>query len=77
LWPGGDLLRFIQLSRQLSFRQSLAYLKQDSAPPADPATVLEQAAAFYQQQLHHYPEARQYLEHRGLHDPGTTKILAR
>ncbi len=43
---GGDLLRFVQLSRQLSFRQSLAYLQQHSAPPADPTAALEQAAAF-------------------------------
>jgi DNA primase catalytic core len=72
---GGDLLRFIQLSRQLSFRQSLAYLEQHRAPPADPAAVLEQTAAFYQQQLHHYPEALQYLEQRGVHDPDTIQEL--
>src|SRR6478672_13505467 len=41
---GGDLLRFIQLSLHLSFRQSLAYLEQLSAPPGDPAAVLKQAA---------------------------------
>ena len=72
---GGDLLRFIQLSRQLSFRQSLAYLQQHDAAAADPAVVLEQAAVFYQQQLHRYPEARHYLEQRGLHDPGTIQDL--
>ncbi len=65
---GGDLIRFVELSRHLSFRQSLAYL-QPSAPPADSTDVLEQAAAFYQQQLPHYPEARCYLEQRGLRDP--------
>jgi len=38
---GADLLRFVQLSRQLSFRQSLAYLQQhEAAPPADPTAVL-------------------------------------
>jgi len=72
---GGDLLRFIQLSRQLSFRQSLAYLQQHDTAAADPAVVLEQAAVFYQQQLHRYPEARHYLEQRGLHDPGTIQDL--
>jgi DNA primase catalytic core len=72
---GGDLLRFIQLSRQLSFRQSLAYLQQHEAAPADPAALLEQAAAFYQQQLDCYPEARHYLKQRGLHDPGTIQEL--
>ena len=72
---GGDLLRFIQLSRQLSFCQSLAYLQQHEAASADPAVVLEQAAAFYHQQLHRYPEARHYLEQHGLHDPGTIQDL--
>ena len=72
---GGDLLRFVQLSRHLSFRQSLAYLRQQSAPPADPAAVLEQAATFYQQQLHRYPEALHYLKHRGLEDPASIKEL--
>ena len=65
---GGDLVRFIELSHHLSFRQSLAYLQQQSAPRADSAAVLEQAAAFYQEQLDRYPEARRYLEQRGLHD---------
>ena len=72
---GGDLLRFVQLSRQLSFRESLAYLEQLSAPPADAAVVLEQAATFYQQQLDRYPEALDYLEQRGLHDPATIQEL--
>jgi DNA primase len=72
---GGDLLRFIQLSRRLSFRQSLAYLQQHEAASADPAAVLEQAAAFYQQQLHRYPEALSYLEQRGLHDLSTFQEL--
>jgi DNA primase len=72
---GGDLLRFVQLSRHLSFRQSLAYLQQQSAPPTDPAAVLEQAATFYQQQLHRYPEALHYLKYRGLHDPASIQEL--
>src|SRR6266566_1566532 len=37
---GGDLLRFVQLSRHLSFRQSLAYLDQQSAPPRVPSDPL-------------------------------------
>ena len=72
---GGDLLRFVQLSRHLSFRQSLAYLDQQSALTADPAAVLEQAATFYQQQLERYPEALRYLQERGLHDPALIKEL--
>lgn len=72
---GGDLLRFVQLSRHLSFPQSVAYLQQQSAAPADPAAVLEQAATFYQQQLDRYPEALHYLKQRGLHDPATIQEL--
>jgi DNA primase len=72
---GGDLIRFVQLSRHLSFRQSVAYLEQQSAPPTDPADVLEQTAAFYQQQLDRYPEASHYLKQRGLHDPALIKEL--
>jgi len=72
---GGDLIRFVELSRHLSFRQSLAYLGQQSTPPADPATVLKQAATFYQQQLDRYPGARWYLEQRGLRDPALVEDL--
>jgi DNA primase len=72
---GGDLIRFVQLSRHLSFRQSLAYLEQQSTLPTDPAAVLEQTATFYQQQLERYPEALRYLEQRGLRDPALLKEL--
>jgi DNA primase catalytic core len=72
---GGDLIRFIELSQHLSFGQSLAYLEQQNASPAEPAEVLEQAAAFYQQQLQHCPEARRYLEQRGVHDPALIQEL--
>jgi DNA primase catalytic core len=65
---GGDLVRFVQLSRRLSFCQSLTYLQQQSAA-ADSATVLKETAAFYQRQLQLCPEARRYLEQRGVHDP--------
>jgi DNA primase len=64
---GGDLIRFIELSRHLSFRQTLRYLEQPKTP-ADPAAVLAQASAFYQRQLDCYPEALRYLEQRGLYD---------
>ena len=37
--------------------------------------MLEQAAAFYQQQLDRYPEARHYLEQRGLHDAALIQEL--
>jgi DNA primase len=72
---GGDLIRFIQLSQGLSFRQSVAYLQQQIAP-AVPGDVLEQAAAFYQLQLHrHASAAIQYLQQRGLHDPALIEQL--
>jgi DNA primase len=64
---GGDLIRFVELFRHLSFRQTLTYLGQQKTP-ADPAAVLAQACTFYQQQLDHHPEALRYLEQRGLHD---------
>ena len=71
---GGDLIRWVELSQHLSFRQALAYLEQPSAA-ADPAALLEQAAAFYQQQLPPYPEARRYLEQRGVRDPALIEEL--
>ena len=71
---GGDLIRFVQLSRHLSFRQSLAHLEPQIAP-ADPADLLEQAAAFYRQQLLRHPEALRYLEQRGVQDSAVIQEL--
>src|SRR6201997_3407346 len=65
---GGDLIRFVELSRHLSFRQSLAYLEQEIGAPPDPADVLEHTAAFYQRQLRSHPEALRYLDERGVRD---------
>jgi DNA primase len=65
---GGDLIRFVQLSLDLPFRQTVALLEQELAP-APVSGLLEEAAAFYQLQLHRHPEAMRYLEQRGLHDP--------
>ena len=62
---GGDLIRFVQLSQHLSFRQSLAYLQEELAPSAQ---LLEHTAAFYQLELHRYPEGIQYLAQRGVQD---------
>jgi DNA primase len=75
---GGDLIRFVQLSRRLSFQQSLTCLEQQTTPSDDSATVaavLEHTTAFYQPQLDHYPEARDYLNRRGLHDPALIQQL--
>ena len=71
---GGDLIRLVELSQRLSFRQSLAYLQQQSAL-ADPAAVLEETAAFYQRQLQCHPEALRYLERRGVRDPALIQEL--
>ena len=72
---GGDLVRFLQLSRRLSVRDSLACLDSQITPETDSSAVLEQAAAFYRQQLDHYPEALDYLHRRGLHDPALIREL--
>ncbi|MGP8224748.1 MAG: CHC2 zinc finger domain-containing protein [Terracidiphilus sp.] len=72
---GGDLIRFVQLSRRLSFRQSLACLDPQTTPEADPVAVIEQAAAFYRQQLEQHPEAMFYLNQRGLHDRALIREL--
>ena len=71
---GGDLIRFVQLFLNLTFCQSVAHLKQQLAP-APAARLLEQAAAFYQVQLHRHPEAAEYLERRGLRDPALIEEL--
>jgi DNA primase len=71
---GGDLIRFVELSRHLSFRQTVTYLGQQKTS-ADPAEVLKQACVFYQRQLEYYPEARGYLQQRGLHDPALIREL--
>lgn len=71
---GGDLIRFVELSECLSFRQSVAYLQQ-SIPPAGHGGALEMAAAFYQLQLHRHAEAARYLEQRGLRDPALIEEL--
>lgn len=63
---GGDLIRFVELALHLSFRDSLAYLQEELAPAAQ---LLHHAAAFYQLELHRYPEGIHYLAQRGMHDP--------
>jgi DNA primase len=71
---GGDLIRFIQLSRHLPFRRGLACLD-SQITTADSAAALEHAAAFYRRQLDSYPEALSYLNKRGLQDPILIKDL--
>jgi DNA primase len=42
---GGDLIRFVELSLNLRFRQSIEYLRHEIAPASEP-DLLEQAVAF-------------------------------
>lgn len=72
---GGDLIHFVQLSRGLSFRQSLTFLDPQRAAESDSSAVLVQAAAFYQQQLDHCREAMCYLNRRGVHDAALIREL--
>jgi DNA primase len=80
---GGDLIRFIELSQHLSFRQSLAYLEQQNAAAdfwnrlarASAADRLEETTIFYQRQLPNHPEALRYLEQRGVHDAALLQDL--
>lgn len=71
---GGDLIRFVELSLDLSFRESLAHLERQPAPVAE-ADPLQQAALFYQSQLPRHREAQQYLWQRGLRQPGLIQQL--
>jgi len=63
---GGDLIRFVELFLDLPFRQTIAHLEHELTP-APASQLLEQAAAFYQLELHRHPEAIRYLERRGFH----------
>ena len=72
---GGDLFRFLQLSERMSFRESLACLDQGAPREYESTVVLEQAAAFYEQQLERYPEALRYLRQRGVHEPALMRQL--
>ena len=73
---GGDLLRFLPLSRRVSFSQSLACLDPpQTGAEADATAVLERTATFCQQQLNNYPQALGYLRQRGLHDPALLQEL--
>src|SRR6266566_2367654 len=64
---GGDLIRLVELTLHLSFRQSVERLRQQLAA-ATAATILDHTALFYQTQLDRHPEAVWYLHQRGLRD---------
>lgn len=71
---GGDLIRFVELSRNLSFRQSVLHLQRELTPVPD-SQLLQQTLAFYQWQLHRCADAAHYLEQRGLRDPAVIEEL--
>lgn len=62
---GGDLIRFVELSRHLSFRESVAYLVEELAPSTQ---LLADTTSFYQLELHRHREGMDYLAQRGLQD---------
>jgi DNA primase len=62
---GGDLIRFVELSCHLSFRDSIAYLGEELAPIAQ---LLAHTTAFYQLELQRHREGIDYLAQRGVHN---------
>jgi DNA primase len=74
---GGDLIRFVQFSLNLSFREALVYLKQELVlPQPGEDEALREAVGFYRQQLGRHPEALDYLHSRGVYDPGLIEHLS-
>jgi len=66
---GGDLIRFVQLSLNLSFREALVYLKQQlGLPEPGEDEALRETADLYRQQLGRHTEALDYLRSRGVYD---------
>jgi len=62
---GGDLIRFIELYRQVKFPQALTLLHQWRGL----APLLHQATGLYRMQLHRHGEAVEYLHQRGIRSP--------
>jgi DNA primase len=69
---GGDLIRLVELSQHLSFRQSVTYLLEELAPTSQ---LLEHTSGFYQLELHRHPEGIHYLAQRGVRDPALIEEL--
>jgi len=62
---GGDVIRFVELSRNVRFPQALALLYRSCESPS----LLETTSRFYHDQLHRNGEAIAYLRQRGVHSP--------
>lgn len=74
---GGDLIRFVELSLNLSFREALVHLKQQlSMPEPGEDEALRETVGFYQQQFARHSEALDYLHNRGVHDRGLIEQLS-
>jgi len=66
---GGDLIRLVQLARNLSFPATIAHLKQElGVPEFSQEDALREAVDFYRHQLEQHPEAVNYLHCRGVQD---------
>jgi DNA primase len=62
---GGDVIRFAEIYHEVRFPQALALLLQWRGLPP----LLQEAAGFYQMQLHRHGEAVAYLHQRGIRSP--------
>jgi DNA primase len=62
---GGDVIRFVELYRQVKFSQAVALLHQWRGL----APLLHEAADFYRMQLHRHGEAMAYLHQRAVRSP--------
>ena len=74
---GGDLIRFVQLYMNLSFRDSVLHLEKEISPieSASVDDALSDAVSFYQRKLHQHDEALQYIETRGVRDQDLIRQL--
>jgi len=73
---GGDLVRFVELSLNLSFPETLVHLNQELGS-SDPCRdqVLRETVGFYRNQLGLHADACAYLRSRGLRDAGIIQQL--
>ncbi len=62
---GGDVIRFVEISRGVPFAEAITRLRRWSGVDS----LLSDAIRFYQVQLHRHPEATAYLTQRGIHQP--------
>ena len=74
---GGDLIRFVQLSRNLSFHEAVAHLRRHlGLPQPGEDEALRETVDFYQQQLGRHPQVRDYLHRLGVRNPRLIEQLS-